>query len=503
METTVKFDCSLEFPPIVEPLYGAAPDEADSGLVLENQQTKVTGIIAPLIKLNNTTITWSQVKSMTLKCDRWPEIKLEIIDSLDFSKTYDKPDQDNILQMQILPSFDNAYRKINLIFTIDDISFSDSTVYVSGRYNVPGWNDNIMKSYGNISTYEFFETVAKELKLGFASNLEGTDDNRWIYVANDSRKSVLSDECEFGGRPELIMDWWVDFWNCINLVDIYERYHTVDKDIKVWIQQNRYPETETNSEVIPTQVEAMISNHMNFKMSPLFCTGMEIVSDFSQNTVNGSDKRLEIYDMGTLNTDSTIVADGSIKKNVILTYRYLGEKFGDVDYLTNRALHSAYIQKLNSQQLRVTLQVPCFGFTKGGKLNFYWYEVNDLTKDIKNKELGSNIDLPIDTTQGDQDQPLINGQLSGQYYITDVTYYYENNGNVPKWTQEMLLSRPVELMEKYVTEEDRPLDPSSFGKPADLPKTEPAKDDGFLGKMSSFMEEAKKLMENIKSQQND
>ena len=500
METTVKFDCSLEFPPIVEPLWGASPDEADSGLVLEQQQTKVTGILAPLIKLNNTTINWSQVKSMTLKCERWPEIQLEVVDSLNLSKTYDKPDQDNILQVQILPTFDNAYRKINLIFTIDDLQFYDGLIYVSGRYNVPGWNDNVMKSYGNISTYEFFETVAKELKLGFASNMDGSDDNRWIYVANDSRKSTLSNECEFGGRPELIMDWWVDFWNCINLVDIYERYHAVDKDIKVWIQQNRYPETETNSEVEPSQVEAMISNHPNFKSSPLFCTGMEIMSDFAKNTVYGSDKRLEIYDMDNAETDSLIVADGSIKKNVILTYRYLGEKFGDVDYLTNKALHGAYVQKLNSQQLKVTLQVPCFGFVKGGKLNFYWYEVNELTKDIKNKELGSNIDLPIDVTQEDQDQPLIDGQLSGQYYITDVSYYYENRGNVPMWTQEMLLSRPVEQVEKYVTEEDRPIDPSSFGKPAELPKTENATDEGFLGKMSSFMDEVSEIVKNMKEQ---
>lgn len=475
MITEVKFDCNLEFPPIVEPLYAASPEELEEGGDFGMQQTKVTGVIAPLIKLNNTTINFSQVKYMELSCKRFPKISLVIVDSMGLSTTYDKPNADNILQLQILPPFDNAYRKINLCFIIKELNIDGDMIRVEGIYNIPGWNDSVMKSYGYSSTCEFFENIAHELKLGFASNLENTDDARWIYIPNNPRFESLESETEFGGNERQILDYWVDFWNCINLVDIYERYNTVDEDIRVWASNSRYPKIDAIDNIEPEEIEAMISNHQNMKMSPLFCTEFEQISNFANNISEGSDKVCEVYNMASCDTDVTYIMDENIKKNVIVRYDYMGEEFGDVNYLTNKMLHNAYTQKLNSQQIKVVLQQPCFGFYKGGKVNFYWYEVNELTKKEKNKVLESNIDLPEDVTQNDQDMPLINGEVSGQYYISDVIFTYENSGNVPKWRQEMTLSRPAQTIDRYVTEEDRPLDKSSFGKPAELPKTQPNK----------------------------
>lgn len=475
MMTEVKFDCNLEFPPIVEPLYAPSPDELEDGGDFGMQQTKVTGIISPLIKLNNTTINFSQVKNMELTCKHFPKISLDIVDSMGLSTTYDKPNADNILQLQIIPPFDNAYKKINLCFIIRNFDIDGDMIHVEGIYNIPGWNDSVMKSYGYSSTYEFFENIAHELKLGFASNLENTEDYRWIYIPNIPRYESLESEIEFGGNERQILDYWVDYWNCINLVDIYERYNTVDEDIRVWSSNSRYPKMDAIDNLEPEEIEAMVTNHQNMKMSPLFCTHFEQISNFSNNIFEGSDKLCEAYNMSTCDTDVTYIMDEDIEKNVIVRYDYMGEEFGDLNYLKNKMLHNAYVQKLNSQQIKIVLQQPCLGFYKGGKVNFYWYEVNELTKKEKNKALESNIDLPIDVTQNDQDMPLINGEVSGQYYISDMTIVYENNGNVPKWRQEMMLSRPAKTIDRYVTEEDRPLDESSFGKAAELPKTQPNK----------------------------
>lgn len=480
MQTTVKFDSSIEFPPIVDPLVSPTTEEVPGlAAVDSDKQTKITGIISPLIKLNRTTIEWSSVVSMSLTDRYFPKISLKINDSLGLQRMYDTPGADNRLQLQILPAFDNAYKKINLMFTITDIYFSDGNVYVEGSYNVPGWNNNFMKSFGYSSTYEFFEAVAHLLRMGFCSNIDSTEDKRWIYMANENVSSALLRETAFGGNKYQLLGCWIDYWNNINLVDLYERYNTVDEDIKVWVQNNKLPNIDEDSNNTPQEIEAMISNHPNMRMNPLYSDEYNIVSNFKGNVESGTDKVCEVYNMNTLDTDSSLVMDGNVKKSVVVKYNYLGEEFGDVDYLTNSVMRSSYLQKINSRQIEVKLHTPCLGLMKGGKVNLYIYEVNDFVKGemLKKKDRRSNIPLPENTDDDWLDEYIINTELSGQYYILECDYNYSNGGNLPTWEQILLLSRKADDIEKLVSDEDLPTDASTFDEDAPVAETEKAQFD--------------------------
>lgn len=475
MQTTVKFDSLIEFPPIVDPLVTPQEDEMP-GVSDGNgdKQTKMTGIISPLIKLNNTTIAWSNVVSMSLTDNVVPKISLQINDKLDLQRIYDKPDVDNRLQLQILPPFDNAYKKINLMFNVNSIIFNDGEIYIDGTYNVPGWNNSVMKSFGYISTYEFFENVAHLLKMGYCSNMDKIDDKRWIYIPNTNINNSLISESTFGGNSNILLDYWVDYWNHINLVDIRDRYENIDEDISVWVQSTKLPETEGIEENPPQKIEAMITNHPAFKMNQLYTNRYQLVSNFSKNIYSGTDKLCEVYNMGSLDTESYLIMDGNVKKNIVLRYNYLGEEFGDVNYLSNSAMRESYMQKMNSQQIRVILQQPCLGLIKGGKVNFYWYETNEfITEELKEGTNETNIPLPDDSENLDaRDNFVKNPELSGQYYITECDFEYENYGNLPTWRQVLLLSRKADNIEKLVTEEDRPIDHSSFDEQPENPSTE-------------------------------
>jgi hypothetical protein len=48
-----------------------------------------------------------------------------------------------------------------------------------------------------------------------------------IETSGESGQSIES---------KVMLDYWVDFWNNLNLVDVWERYTTVepDENIKVW-----------------------------------------------------------------------------------------------------------------------------------------------------------------------------------------------------------------------------------------------------------------------------
>ena len=355
----------------------------------------------------------------------------------------------------------------------------------------------ITKAYGEISTYEFFEQIAKQLRMGFCSNLSDTDDKRWIYIANSSADDSLQQEVAFGGSQECILDYWVDYWNNINLVDVSERYHSIDEDIKVWVNTNVIPKTESADDISVQEVEALISNHPSLKTHPLFCQEMELLTNLSANVNDGTDKINETYNVETLESNEILVADGCVNTSKIIKYRYLGEEFGGTQCLMNAAMRDSYMQKLKSQMIKVKIGMPCLGLMRGSKVNFYWYEQSEVTKDITVEPIGSNIPLPDNANPESEDPYLINGELSGQYYIYDCTFEYVNNGNQPLWTQTMILARPAEDVETYVTEEDRPLDKSSFNL-QDEPKKDEETSESAKNALSSFLSQAKEILKNIK-----
>ena len=137
----VKQDHKLQFPTIEVPKYNELDDEGANIA----RQTNIEGVLVPLFRFNNLTITFEMVRMMKLTCDRVPEIRIEIKDFLDLIKIMDSPGLDNILYMQIIPPFDDAYKKIELAFYITSTNIIGNIVTLEGTYYVPKLFDTVMK----------------------------------------------------------------------------------------------------------------------------------------------------------------------------------------------------------------------------------------------------------------------------------------------------------------------------------------------------------------------
>lgn len=452
----LKFDPTIELPEIKEFLNNPSPEEDPvNGDDTTMQQTKITGILAPLVKLGNTVIPFSAVGYMTLTDDPYPKVSMSITDRFDLIKTFDKPTRDNKLQIQIIPAFENAYKKINLTFWIENLSFEGNEIFINAVYNVPGFHDNVLKAYGEVTTYEFCEQIAKDLQLGFASNLDSTDDKRWIYIPNKKVYDALYQECEFGGSERQILTWWIDYWNCLNLVDIYERNNTIDKDIQMWVLPRRFPEAETGESTEPILMEAVITNNDIYRDFQIFAS--EYNDDLRLNKI--TDKIVETYKINDMEEDNFIIRDGDVNNDLFTKYEYAGENFGDHPYLKQKNCREMWVSKVNNSTIKVTLTQPCLGLMKGHKVNFYWYTVNEFTKDTKNvDDVNSNIPLPsdeerdkvsgLDSSKIDDDM-IIDKQVSGQYYIVDSKISYEFNGGSYNWEHTFTLSRPEDQKEYF------------------------------------------------------
>lgn len=440
-------DPKLVLPTINVPLYSESleNDPAD-GSENPKQQTKIDGIETPLIKINDTTILFYSINYLKLECNPIPVLTVEIEDDMGLIKTLDSPTNDNTLQLQIIPPFDNTYKKINLLFFITSLSIDNSTLYINAVYKVPGIYDNIMKSYGKLSSFSFYDTISKEYSLGFASNISASSDERYMYNPNKSTTRFLDDTIKYSGFRQHVYDYWIDWWNTLNFVDLWNEYNLVEKDenIQVWIPDRSGNRADTTDSTQPIKALALLTNNPVYKNNPLAINDYKIVNNSSMST----DINFEVYSMNNLLNYSILIEDGDIKNDIYKSYNYGGEIFGNFDYLTQKICRSFYMNKINAECIEVTLNDLCLGLVKGAKTNLLWYETNPAATKImeeRNESITTNSQT-ADTIELDESTKMVpNKTISGQYNILDCTIEYSNK----HWSQKLLMSRPKDQKFNY------------------------------------------------------
>lgn len=458
----VKFDNNLPDVEVEKPLYPTSPEEGGSD-ASDVSEIKVTGTYTPLIKFNDKTIQWQDVLSMTLGCTGFtPTLSLTIIDHNNVIMMLDTPGPDNSVIVEILPKFDKIYKKIKLSFYVTNIRNNtyEKTINIEGIYNCKGLNDCNLESFGKISTYKFYEQIAQRLKLGLCSNIDDSGDERWIYMDSNTFLDSLQQELQYGGTSECILDGWIDLWNNINIVNLRDLYSGApDKLDKIWVTSNLITfDTKVTDD--PIEIDPIITNDFSRKVSSMYIDNYTTLSSNKSNSIFGTDRAINIFNIDNELNQSLLIQDGSgVKEDVFIKYYYNGEYIGEDNngnYLYQQELIDSFKQKINNNVISVRLGQPCLGLMRGGKVNLEWYDDSDMNADVyhKGKEIKSNIDLVsnfIEDEDLDLDLPtavILNRKISGQYYIKGTNIIYnrleEEEGSTCRFEQEFILSRSVE-----------------------------------------------------------
>lgn len=462
----VKFDNQLKLTDIIVPLTNSSITESGQYYrdnQAEIQQSLVYGIHAPLIMINNIVIDFDEVLEFSLKSvGPMPTVSMIVRDRFNLINTLDNPNLDNEIRIQIIPKFDNAYKKINLSFYISNIKISNGIITLTGLYKIPKFTSSQFKAFGNISMYSLCEEISKETGLGFASNVSNTNDDRYVYCDNKSYMEILSREIvhssTYNGSTDLnstklcVFDWWIDMWNNLNLVDIYERYNTIDsdEDMQIWIS-NQSHSIKEDDVIKPIKSIATISNHPSLKTTELYASKLDTKNHTGALLNNGTDKLFSIYFDNKHEYIDEMIMDGDVKKDIYTKYEYLGEVYGDYNYLMAEKIRTSFIQKINSESLEVTLHFPLLGLIRGNKVNVIKY-INDSmleskTNHLKNDHIINNIDtnIPINIDESDQDFK-IDKSISGQYLITATNIQFSKGS----WEYKLILNRPNSTKPKII-----------------------------------------------------
>lgn len=435
----VIFDSAIEMPEIVHSLY-MYPDEKSDTSMNPINQTKVDGIIMPLIRLNDMSINYQQIESFELKSVGFmPMLSITLRDDSGIMKTFNKTEADNLLQIQILPPFDNAYKKINMVFYVANHETHKGRLTFDCIYKLDGLRDSRLESFGEVTTFELFEDIAKKLGLGFVSNAQSTDDKRWIYCDNCSYQDKIISEMDCAGSKTSIFNAWIDFRNNLTLLDIYERFHSIDDNLYIWTKKSKVPDVsdDTGDLSKPIKVPAVISNHYTLRNTPLFVEKYETIMNNDAEIINGTDEVSICYSFDDCAEDNWYMMDGSIEKDTTTKYDYVGEYFGKFNYLAQRNAVRIFRNKINKSCISVELHSLCLGLMRGDKINLRWYEVGTMIGDRMNKinkETQTNIPMDEESSAGIETQ-VINNEVSGQYLIKDIIISYRSGS----WSQKMTL----------------------------------------------------------------
>ena len=452
----LEFDNTLTKSEIIMPLMSSSRAQAGENFPDNNytdkMQTSVFGIQTPLIMINTVVISFDAIHSFNLSSTgSLPSLSMSVEDKYELINNIDKPSMDNEVRIQIIPRFDNAYKKINLTFFISDIEVNGKYINLTCIYKLPKLTSSNFKTFGEIDTYNLFKTIATDTGLGFASNLAELTDKRFIYCNNKSYLNLMNSEITMADNSNHVLDWWIDLWDNVNIVDIKERYEAIDsnEDMMIWVA-GQVNEVTADVETVPSKVVASINNLPMYNNSELYVKEYTINSNPGSSLGSGTDKVYSIYNAETKEYMDYLVQDGDIKEDIFLMYEYVGENYCSYNYMLSKRLRDTYLQKINSETIKVTLQSPLLGLMRGHRVNFIRY-VND--DKIENKlvsleEAGiidRNVESNIPLTDYEMDKTTnaasykIDKTTSGQYLIIGVEIIYDDKG----WSYILDLAKPA------------------------------------------------------------
>ena len=363
-------------------------------------QTKIFGTLVPLISIDGIAIDFHEVR--TLKIDNSPTSKLPtcsfaFIDSKGLFKNYHT--SPSYVQIIIIPPFDNAYKKINLVFDIAKFNVNGSDIDGTGTYRCDKLYDTAFECLGSgVSTYDLFNMISEKTQLGLAGNIESSEDKRFINIAHKSYLDTINFEIGKSiANENTVLDYWVDYWDYINLCNIYSLYEVTGSGnpstpplTKVWISSNTDAVT-TSEEVIPMEIECTFTNHPTLSTTELTIKNYELITNNTKYKSAGTGRVISVYNNTTKEwVDHTVeMAENGKDKIKRTTFEYTGEQYEPYDAYFSSIARDTYLRKISKKIHKFTLTKPILGLLRGDTFEVIYFE-NDAIKtayEANSKEL--------------------------------------------------------------------------------------------------------------------
>jgi hypothetical protein len=320
---------------------------------------------------------------------------------------------------------------------------NDISYVLTGILNVDTLYFQKFNSFQGTS-FDVLKEISKESKLGFATNIDNTNDYMvWINPADTYLDFIQKIVNHSYSSDESFILSYVDFYYNLNYVDIEK---SLNEDISE--QQGMYFSSNLTKEKKEETTNLFLTDHPDKINTNLFIEKYNLLNSSTRvNLEIGYKKYVSYYDknenkhytfyMDTISTsgkdgDSVILKGkvgevSEIEKNV-----YDGESLGRIDtdnshknYLYAGVQNRQNLKFLQKVKMKVTLNIMNFNLYRFQKLDIKFYKLKEIDDDKVAVQVNKDT---INNPGVDYDEKKLNQRLSGEWLITGINYSFNKVG---------------------------------------------------------------------------
>ena len=441
--------------------------ENSDGDTMKEKPSKFSTMI-PLIRINSYEVQGDRLETFELKCTGfYPTCKFSFYDRDGMFTARFFPKDGDIIQLYIRSQGDETtFKPIRIDFTVEKITplggggatNSSSQIMVDGRMHVPNLFTEKVQFQDNTS-WNSLLSIAEELKLGYASNVEDTTDQQiWTNPYDTAQKFIEDITANSYLNDESFFTAYIDPYYYLTFVDA-NKFFGMEDDLEVsqMFQQNAMDtmgsgDQEDSQSTFPN----MISNQLDLQGTARYISKYQQINNSGKISKNNGYKRYtqywdlnakefisEFVDPITSDTPGMIpvtkgrTIDGEVEGPVDqqVKFKFLGTQGDNVheNYYYASIQNFQNLAEINKLGMTVELDTVNPAILRYTRIYCHMMETAQMVKGTltapENDENAPNdsqrrADTP-DNAGSDVDNEfgVINEYLSGFYVITGIEYF--------------------------------------------------------------------------------
>lgn len=448
--------------------------ENSNGSAAKEKPSKFANVI-PIIKINQYDVQGDRLEMFEIDCTGfYPTCRFSFSDRDGMFTARHFPKDGDIIQVYIRSAGEETtFKPIRIDFTIEDIkpiggggSTSEaSQILVEGRMNVPNlFTEKVEFQEGN--SWDALLNIAEGLKLGYASNVDSTDDAQvWTNSYDTSMKFIQDITANVYLNDDSFFTSYIDPYYYLTLVDVNKLFgQETDLESSLMFSQNA---GDTMGAGDPKdseyQMPNMLSNMIQMQGTARYISKYQQVNKSGQiSKDNGYKRYTQFWDLNTKEFISEFVdpivsdtpgmvpvtkgrlVNGEVEgpRNEQVKYKYLGTQGDNVhpNYMYSAILNYQNLVEINKFGMIVELDMINPAIWRYSRIYCQILEFGQNVKDVLTAP-NNDPNVPSGTkrrqetpnnvgSDSSSDNGVINEYLTGFYVITGIDYILTRPGGL-------------------------------------------------------------------------
>lgn len=448
--------------------------ENSKGETIKEKPSKFANVI-PVIKVNQYDVQGDKLEMFEIDCTGfYPTCRFTFYDNDGMFTARHFPKDGDLIQVYIRSAGEETtFKPIRIDFTIEDIkplggggsTDTASQILIEGRMNVPNlFTEKVEFQEGN--SWDALLNIAEGLQLGYASNVDLTDDAQvWTNSYDTSMKFIQDITANVYLNDESCFTSYIDPYYYLTLVDVNKLF-TQDPDLEssLMFSQNAGDTMgsggDQNSEY---EMPNMLSNMVQMQGTSRYVSKYQQVNKSGQiSKDNGYKRYTQFWDLNTKEfisefvdpiTDNTPgmvpatkgrIVNGEVEgpRNEQVKYKYLGTQGDNVhpNYMYSAILNYQNLVEIDKLGMVIELDMINPAIWRYSRIYVQILEFGQNVKEVLTAP-SADADVPSGTqrrqetpnnvgSDNSSDNGVINEYLTGFYVITGMEYILTKPGGL-------------------------------------------------------------------------